>query len=80
MCLVCFVDKLSNLKCIPKYRRIFDNEQNSNHIDTRQKGNEQKSNMVDTKKMEMSKNGLKNGIYFWRNDFVICKMLPQNRN
>ena len=50
MCLVCFVDKLSNLKCIPKYRRIFDNEQNSNHIDTRQKGNEQNSNMVDTKK------------------------------
>ena len=51
MCLVCFVDKLSNLKCIPKYRRIFDNEQNSNHIDTRQKGNEQNSNMVDTKKI-----------------------------
>ena len=30
---------------------IFDNEQNSNHIDTRKKGNEQKSNMVDTKNL-----------------------------
>ena len=39
------------MTAIPKSLRIFDNKQNSNHIDTRQKGNEQKSNMVDIKNL-----------------------------